>query len=373
MDRFPLAVIGAGPAGANYIDTLRQDWRLQIVGFTNRSPERRRRVAQSSGLPGYADLKTLLAEAPVRPRLVVIATANPTHKDFAIEAMEHGCDVFCEKPMAMNLDDCRAMLAVERRTGRQLQVGFEYRYGSMTARLKKLLDAGDFGSLTNLDISDSRGHWWPDDPDAPEEQVWRLNPAIGGGPLLHCGIHQIDLLRYYAGEVAEVQAFVARKSLCFYPDGIPDHLNLQFRFVGGATGSFTLYHNIAGTWYRPIPRHHPDYHSVPGHHMDLILTGSAGSAICELYREELHLNAFDHDNRETRYLRTESFGHQHGNVSHHNTPQMIIDTALRLRDGQSVLHSADDSYRTTQLGLICEELVQEAIADGWSSQRLRLA
>ena len=299
MQRYPIAVIGAGPAGANYIRQLQREWRLEIVGFTNRSEPRRNEVAQQTGLPGFTNLQELLAGASRRPAMVVIATANPTHKAFAIEAMESGIDVFCEKPMAMTLEDCQAMLAVEKATGRQLQIGFEYRYGTMTARLKELQDQGFFGELTCIDITDSRGHWWPDSPDTPVEQVWRLNKEIGGGPIIHCGIHQLDLLRHYAGEVVEAQAFVAKKTFPFYPDAAPDHINLQFRFASGATGSFTLYHTIAGTWYRPVPPHQPNYHAVPGHSMDIIITGSQGSAICQLYQEQLHLNSFDHDNRET--------------------------------------------------------------------------
>ena len=116
-------------------------------------------------------------------------------------------------------------------------------------------------------------------------------------------------MRYYAGEASAVQAFVPPNSLNFYPDGIPDHLTLEIRFASGATGSFRLYHNIAGTWYRPIPPHTPVYHKVPGHGLDIILTGKKGSAIAEIYKENLHINSFDHDNRETVYLRTETFGH----------------------------------------------------------------
>ncbi len=371
-DRFPVCVIGVGPAGRHYLLELRKQWDIEVVGLVNRSPERRAKVSAETGVPGFASLRDLLAGVSTRPRLAVIASANPTHKDFAIEAMEAGLDCFCEKPMAMTLEDCRAMLEAERRTGRALQIGFEYRYGSMTERLKTLQGQGAFGDLRAIDVYDSRGHWWPDDPDAEPKSVWRLNREIGGGPLLHCGIHQLDLLRYYAGEVAEVQAFVPPRTFPFYPQDIPDHLSLQLRFRSGACGSLTIWHTLGSTWYRPSPSWVPKYHEVPGHFMDIRLHGTAGAAIAELYGMNLHVARYDHANRETVYERTETFNHHHPARTHHDTPGMIVRTCRLLAAGKGIMHGAEDSYRTTVLGMICEEAIQEALASGWTSQRRQI-
>lgn len=368
-DRFPIAVLGVGPAGRNYLRDLLRVWDIEVVAFANRSADRRAAVAAETGVPGFSDLAELLGRAPRRPRVVVIASANPTHEAFTIEAMEAGLDVFCEKPMAMSLAGCRTMLDAERRTGRLLQIGFEYRYGTLTARVKELLDEGFFGELRSLDITDSRGHWWPERPDSPVEEVWRLNPERGGGPIVHCGIHELDLLRHYGGEVTALQAFVPPRSIGFYPAHAPDHVNIQVRFASGASGSFTLYHTIAPTWYRSVPPHNPNYHAVPGHGLDFALSGSAGSGTARIYQDELHLNRFDAANRETVYVRTERNIHQHPNAGHHNTTAMIVDFCRRLRTGQGVLHSAADSLRTTALGFAAEAAVQEAMQEGWSSRR----
>ena len=89
--------------------------------------------------------------------------------------------------MGQDLDEAKEILDVAAKAPGNLQVGFEYRYGTMTGRLKELQDLDTFGETTCIDIIDSRGHWWPDDPDDDVKNVWRLNPEIGGGPLLHCG------------------------------------------------------------------------------------------------------------------------------------------------------------------------------------------
>lgn len=373
MQRYPIAVLGAGPAGRNYIKELAKEWSLEVVGFTNRSPEPRAVVSAETKVPGFTDFAELMAKAARKPAMVVIATANTTHKDFAIQALQAGLHVFCEKPMAMNLDDCQTMLLAEQRSGKVLQIGFEYRYGTVTGRIKELLDQGFFGDLRSLDVTDSRGHWWPETPDTPVEKVWRLNRAIGGGPILHCGIHELDLMRHYAGEVTALQAFVSPRSIPFYPDQAPDHLNLQLRFASGATGSFTLYHTIAPTWYRPLAPHTPNYHQVPGHGLDFTLSGTGGSALVNVYRDQIHLSRYDVAERETRFIRTEHYDHQNGNASHHNTTRMIIDFAHRVRDGRGAIHSAEDSLKTTRLGFTADAAVQEALKTGWASGVISLA
>jgi predicted dehydrogenase len=369
---YPIAIWGVGPAGRNYLRQIQRDWRVEVVGLINRNEERRQAVSAETGVPGFADLASLLAGAQRRPELVIIATANPTHEAFAIEALQAGLHVFCEKPMAADLDGCRRMIHAARAAGRVLQIGFEYRHGTMTRRLRELQQQGHFGALTCVDITDSRGHWWPERPDTPVADVWRLNPAKGGGPITHCGIHELDLLRYFGGEIAELQAFVPPRSLPFYPDGIPDHVNLQFRFRSGATGSFTLYHNVGATWYRPMPAWTPNYHRVPGHGLDITMTGSGGAALARIYAEELHLARYDAANRETVFVRSELFHNHHPDNTHHNTPGMILECLLRLRDGQPPLDDPEDALRTTALGIACEHAVTAAITDGWTSGRLTL-
>jgi predicted dehydrogenase len=367
MPRFPLCVLGAGPAGRGFILNLKRDWRTEVVGFTNRSPDRRQAVATETGIPGFANLAELLAGVRTRPRLAVIATANPTHRALTEECLAAGLDVFCEKPMAMTMDDCMAMVAAERASGRHLQVGFEYRYGSMTARLTELLRQGAIGELVGADAVDSRGHWWPEHPDTPPADVWRLNRAIGGGPVLHCGIHQLDLLRCYAGEVRRLQAFSRRQALSFYPAEVPDQVVVQLQFASGATGSLALWHNKAPTWYRPSPPWTPLYHRVPGHHMDITLTGRGGALVCELYREELHILRYDSAARETVLERTETFHHHHPSRTHHDSSGMVAAFAQRLAVGQGVFHSAADSLETMRLAFAVDRAVQQALASGWAS------
>lgn len=365
-ERYPIAVIGAGPAGLGYIRHLNSDHRLEVVGFTNRNEERRAEATQKTKLPGFSNLKELLAGVETRPLGVVIATANSTHHSFALKCLAEGLHVFCEKPMAMNLEDAREMVEAEKASEGTLQIAFEYRYGTMTDRITELQSLGHFGDLKHLTVTDSRGHWLVNPTEAPEDAP-KLDPHRGGGPLIHCGIHELDLMRCWAGEVEKLQAFVSPHSIPWYPAYCPDQMTLQVKFTSGCVGAFHLYHSLASTWYHNMPNWVPNYPKVPGHGLDVLISGSAGCAMANIYKEDLHLARYDEGQRDTVFMRTETYGHHPHDATHHNMPGMALDYFLRIRDGKGVLHSAEDSLRTTELGLVAQEAVDEAIASGWNS------
>ena len=122
-----------------------------------------------------------------------------------------------------------------------------------------------------------------------------------------------------------------------------------------------------------MPAWVPKYHTVPGHHLDLILAGTAGCAYARIYGEEVHLASYDTELRETRYLRTEKYDHHHPDVTHHNMSGMAIDFMLSVAAGHGALHSAEDSFKTTRLGLVAQEAIDQAIASGWTSERLAVS
>ena len=186
---------------------------------------------------------------------------------------------------------------------------------------------GFFGEIKQVFITDSRGHWLTDPTIAPEEMD-KLDPQRGGGPMIHCGIHELDLMRFYGGEIAELQAFVPPHALPWYPDYCPDQMTVQCRFASGASGAFHLFHNLGSTWYNSIPHWVPKYHEVPGHGLDITLIGTKGCAMAQIYGEQLHLAQYDEDVRDTRFLRTEHYAHHHPDMTHHNMGGMAVQFML---------------------------------------------
>ena len=143
--------------------------------------------------------KTLVKREDVD--LVDICTPGDTHADVAIAAAENGKHLFCEKPLANNLADARAMLAAVKKARVKHMVGYNYRRVPAVMLAKQIIDEGRLGDIY---------HWratylqdWIIDPSFP--LVWRLRKSkAGSGPHGDLNAHIIDLAHYLLGDMNEV-------------------------------------------------------------------------------------------------------------------------------------------------------------------------
>jgi len=146
--------------------------------------------------------------------LVDVSTPGNLHTKMAIAAAEAGKHVFCEKPLANNLDDARRMLEAVEKAGVKHMVGFNYRTVPAIALAKRLIDEGKIGEIY---------HWraqylqdWILDPDFP--LVWRLDKKIcGSGSLGDLAAHLVDTAHFLMGEIDRVtstaETFVKERPL----------------------------------------------------------------------------------------------------------------------------------------------------------------
>ncbi|GBC93471.1 scyllo-inositol 2-dehydrogenase (NAD(+)) [bacterium HR15] len=146
----------------------------------------------------YPTLSALLQDEAVQA--VIVATPPFTHAELVLQAFAHGKHVFCEKPMALCLEDCDAMLQAAQRAQRLLMVGQVLRLFPLFWLSKRLLEAGRIGRVlainvrrTGYDIGFySRG--------------WRAQEARSGGLVLEMNVHELDYMRWIGGEVRRVFA-----------------------------------------------------------------------------------------------------------------------------------------------------------------------
>jgi predicted dehydrogenase len=199
--------------------------------------------------------------------VVDICTPNDTHVTIALDALERGKHVLCEKPLAIGTADalrlCRAAAATDRVT----RIGFVYRQWPAVAMARRLVDEGVIG-----DIRTARARFLLDynsDPDVP--MSWRFDQTkAGAGALGDVGSHCIDLLQYLVGPISSVagrmQTFITRRRT---HDGqlvnvtVDDQTEILADFECGATGT------ILASW------------AATGHKCDLgfELIGSRGSVV----------------------------------------------------------------------------------------------
>jgi len=184
----------------------------------------------------YSAVGQILADEEVSA--VYIATPPHVHAEQTIAAAEAGKHVLCEKPMAMNVTECRSMISACQDNGVQLMIAYYRRFWPIAQKMKQLLDEGAVGRPTM-----ARAHcaclWQP-----PEEAstFWRIQPEIaGGGFLWDIGAHRLDLLLQMMGDIASLGALV---DAVHFDIAVDDSSSLVMQFASGAHGIGMFYWNV---------------------------------------------------------------------------------------------------------------------------------
>ena len=328
-----------------------------VSGFLSSSPLRVREFAAESGLPGFSTLEELLKAKP-ETHVAVVVNANHQHYHSAMEALRAGLHVLCEKPMAVTIEECEAMVRESERSAGSLQINFEYIHSKMPRRLRELQGEGFFGELISASCTDSRGHWWSDAPDADPDSQTRLRREKGGGTVFHCGIHQLDMLRTFFGGFSKAQAFrSAQNSLPYYPSDVPDHVFIALETPDRRTASLEIFHNRAPCWYRRHPAVAVDWAKVPGHEFRLSLMGTKGSCLADFYGAKIHLFRYDHESKDTVLERTEDFALDSQNALHHDMTGFLGRYLERIASGNGPLVPASEALQTMRLAFAVEKSI----------------
>jgi predicted dehydrogenase len=230
-DSLGIAVIGSGRAGmiharnfAAGIDGAR------LVAMVDPVTDARNAALSELGLEkGYADYRDALSDPSIGA--IVVVTPTVYHREIVVAAAAAGKHVLCEKPMAMDALECAEMMAACDKAGVKLQIGFMRRYAKDFMAAKAALDAGRIGDPV-LIKSLTRG------PSVP--QPWMYDIAKSNGPLAEVNSHDIDALRWFAGDdFSELYAIAGNyrcpEAKADYPD-FYDTVAMTVRFAHGAQG-----------------------------------------------------------------------------------------------------------------------------------------
>jgi predicted dehydrogenase len=156
-------------------------------------------IAQRAGVPADSDWRRLLERADVDA--VIVATPPSLHAEMCIAAFEAGKHVLCEKPLARSAAECREIVDAAQTAGLVIATGFNYRFYPSFMLARQILDSGRIGRLSHIRAYagySAVGH----------NQPWVHDAAVVGGGALHDnGIHLIDLVRHFLGEVEEVKGW----------------------------------------------------------------------------------------------------------------------------------------------------------------------
>jgi phthalate 4,5-cis-dihydrodiol dehydrogenase len=194
-----LGVAGLGRAFTLMLPTFTGDPRLALVAAADSRAEARQRFSADFSAQSYATVEELCANPAVEA--VYVATPHQYHARHAVLAARHGKHLLIEKPMALSLADCGAIIAAAERAGVQLVVGHSHAFDAPVARLRGLIANGAFGAVRMINAINYTDYLYR--PRRPEE----LDTAQGGGAVFNQAAHQVDIVRLIGGgSVVSVRA-----------------------------------------------------------------------------------------------------------------------------------------------------------------------
>jgi predicted dehydrogenase len=196
-------VLGTANIARKFIAGVQPSRRVAVTSIASRESAKARQFAQQNGLARHADsYEALLSDAEIDA--VYIPLPNSLHAEWSIRAARAGKHVLCEKPLAVNTSEARAMFEAARENKVRLAEGFPYLAQPQTLELRELLTAGAIGELRILQANMGFALGGADNI--------RLNPQLGGGSLMDVGVYPVSLVRILAGRMpARVQAIARWK------------------------------------------------------------------------------------------------------------------------------------------------------------------
>jgi len=243
-----VGIVGAGYIARAHAMAYLATPAVDLVAIADTVPAKAGALAETVGAEPVDGLAALLARGI---QAVSICTPSPTHADLAVEALEAGLHVLCEKPIARSLADAERIVAASAGAPGVLMVGHVSRFEPDHARAREVVATGGIGEIRMLSqsIVSSAPTW--------SEQGWLLDHRASGGPLIDLAIHSFDYLAWVCGhQPVRVQAIAAATAA-----GPDTYALATLRYANGAIGT------VETSWGHP-----PAY----GFHVATELNGSGG-------------------------------------------------------------------------------------------------
>jgi predicted dehydrogenase len=166
---------------------------LEFVGLCDINPGRLEYAKEYMGVncPTFTNFEEMINT--VKPDLVIVTTKDSTHHEFIIKGLDMGCDVLTEKPLTTDEVKCQAILDAERRSNKNMIMGFNYRWSPYMTKIKELLAKKSVGDLTSVDF-----HWYLNTyHGASYFRRWHGQRESGGTLWVHKATHHFDLLNWW--------------------------------------------------------------------------------------------------------------------------------------------------------------------------------
>jgi predicted dehydrogenase len=229
-DPLRVAVIGVGRIGVVHAENIAHHVQgAELAAITTSDPARAEEAQRRCReVPVYASVEDLLNDAKLDA--VVIASSTSAHLANVKDCASVGLHIFCEKPLALSLEDCDAAISSVEDAGVALMVGHVRQFDSGYMRAKHVIEKGEIG--TPIVFRAIAG-----DQDPPPPGF--ANPSVSGGLIVDAGYHDLYLARWLMGD--EIVRVYAEGDALVDPAigevGDVDNAIVDFRFAGGGLGT----------------------------------------------------------------------------------------------------------------------------------------
>jgi dTDP-4-amino-4,6-dideoxygalactose transaminase/predicted dehydrogenase len=245
-----VGIVGCGQIGRWHLDSYKKNPHAKIVAVADSDFSRAQAFAAEAHATPYSSHKEMIANEALDG--VNLCTVPSTHKDIAIDLLNAGIHVLCEKPLAVSASQAEEMTAKASEKNRLLLTAFKFRFFDEVMKAKTLIEQGGLGNVLSfrlmfggyIDLADT----------------WFVQKALsGGGVIMDNGPHAIDLIRFLFGEIQSVVAHAARHQAI----EVEDTAQLTFHMKNGVIGTADL------TWSNSIPAQ--NYMEVYGENGTILL------------------------------------------------------------------------------------------------------
>ena len=250
MRRLGIGLIGTGFMGRAHALAFRNvsaafelPVQLHLAALADADAERAQHCASAWGFErAHGDWQQLIADPGVD--LIAITTPNHLHFPMAMAAIAAGKAVYCEKPLAVSLEQADEMRLAAKAAGVVTRVGYNYQHNPMLVLAREMIERGELGRLISF-----QGEFSEDfmaDPALPWS--WRCEPSHAGGALADLGSHLLAMARYLVGDIeavcADSQTVHPRRPASHHNSElrsilVDDQTHALLRFSNGARGTFS--------------------------------------------------------------------------------------------------------------------------------------
>ena len=244
FSQFNILISGCGGAGRHVAQVAADDGRGLITGLVD--PEQAqldRLLEQYPDAVSGSDYARILQET--QPDFVVVAGPDHLHAEQTVMALEQGCHVLVEKPLATTVADAQRILDAEAQSGRQVMTDQTLRYMYPWHEMAQLAKSGDIGDIFFVQGDYIHDMWSHYSPEGKHHTPWRIDQQNPQNILLGGGCHPLDLILWTVNSpVTEVYAYSNKLSIPVFP--ADDCYIVILQFENGVTGKVFVTSGCSG-------------------------------------------------------------------------------------------------------------------------------